>query len=725
MTSKISSYIKLIRADIRHRGWLVALSCALLFLLMPVYTMLYLSAYTGSTAQLIQNFPGLLNGGVQRYLAAAIAVLAVLSALTGFSYIHSKEKTDFFHSLPVKRTVWFGTTYVSGLLIVLIPYIACSILSIGVGTALKGMAVSLTGHSAEAVLGGILAFFVLYNACVFAVMLTGRTVTGLLTSLAVIVYPFLVLTLISALETTFYKTFYSELLPLPQELAGYLSPFGLFSTLIQQSSLDALGLAAPAAALLMSALLIAAAVLVYRIYPSEAAGTAVAFPVLSPIIKTLICIPSALFISLIIQQLMGLNGNGWLHSLSLLAAVIICAVIDFIYTMDLRLLIKSWKSSLVSIIGVLAVLCFFQFDLIGYDTYIPDQDDIESISFCPDSFLNYFYYPESEYGSGPSSGYFAPEEMTDQLYTLALTGIDNLKGGLNSTNVHDMEDIPDALLASSITDEKNAGENFFSAVFRYRLTNGRTVNRQYAIRYSDAADTLRELLDSREYREQIFPVFEIDNDSVTAISLSDIYKASEKMELDKEQKTALLDAYQTDVLSVSADTFIDGAPLGELEISFLNPVIKENGTVTDDGMISYSIPGLSYYGDGTSFVPQLYIYPEFTNTLELLEEYGYTLRTEIDPEDISSIILYPAGSTMENGHCDDLISRLSDTAVINYYDESSSDVDITVTAQEDIGLILSYMDHYAGGILDDGNVYPDYMDVQYKSGYSNGYSLKI
>ena len=46
MTSKISSYIKLIRSDIRHRGWLAALSCILFFLLMPVYIMLYLSAYT-------------------------------------------------------------------------------------------------------------------------------------------------------------------------------------------------------------------------------------------------------------------------------------------------------------------------------------------------------------------------------------------------------------------------------------------------------------------------------------------------------------------------------------------------------------------------------------------------------------------------------------------------------------------------------------------------------
>ena len=724
MTSKISSYIKLIRSDIRHRGWLAALSFTLFFLLMPVYIMLYLSTYTENTAKLIEYFPGLLNGNSQRFLAAAIAGLAVLSALTGFSYIHSKEKSDFVHSLPVKRTVWFGTTYVSGLLIVLIPYVVCSILSMVVEAASKGMTFPLAGRSAEAVLGGILAFFVLYNASVFAVMLTGRTVTGLLVSLAVIVYPFLIFTLISALEYAFYNTFYSIDETLPMKLAEYLSPLGLFSTLIPQSSLGTLGLAAPAAALVMSALLIAAAVLIYRLYPSEAAGTAMAFPITAPILKVLICIPSALFVSLMIQDMMALSGNEWLPVLSLLTAVIFCAVIDFIYTMDLRLLLKSWKSSLLSIVGTLAVLCFFQFDLIGYDTYIPDKDDIESISFCPDSFQNYFCYPESEYGADPASGYFAPEDMTDTLYTLALSGIDNLEKGLNTKNVYDMDNIPDVMLSPTLAGKKDAGEEFFSAVFRYRLSDGRIINRRYALGYSDTADALSSLLESREYRKCLFPIFELDKDSVTSISLSDIYKTSDELKLDKEQKKALLNAYETDVLSVSADTFINGNPLGELQVNFTNTVLKENGTVTDEGMISYNTSGLLYFGDGTSYVPQLYIYPEYTNTLNLLKEYGYTIHTEIAPEDVASIILSPSAATVEDRRCDDLISRLSDTAVINYYDDSASEMAITVTARKDIELILSYMKHYAGGILDDGSE-PDYMEVQYKSGYTCGYPLKI
>lgn len=724
MTSKISSYFKLIFSDIRHRGWLAALSCITLFLLMPVYTMLYFSAYEATASDLLHDFPRLLNTGPAGYLSAAIAVLAVLSALSGFSYIHSREKTDFFHSLPVRRTMWFGTAWLSGVLVVLIPYLVCSILTIAAEAVNKGMTASLAGRSAEAVLGGVLAFFVLYNAGVFAVMLTGRTVTALLASLAVIVYPILALTLGSAMENEFYDTFYSNGLTLPDKLAGYLSPAGLFSALIEQSSSDRLGFVIPAAALLMSALFIAAAVLVYRIYPSEAAGAALAFPVTGPILKVLICIPSALFISLIIQDLMMIYGNKWTPLLSILAALIICAVIDFIYTMDLRLLIKSWKSSLLSIAGVLAVLCFFQFDLAGYDTYLPDEEDIESISFQPEPFLDYFCYPESEHGMEPSSGYFAPEDMTETLYALAQTGIDNLEQGLNAKNVHDMENIPDPMLSSALADKKDAGEEFFSAVFRYRLSDGRIINRQYTLSYIDTAEAMKDLLGSREYREQLFPIFEVDINSVSSISLLDIYRTPEELKLDKEQKTALLNAYETDVLNVSADTFINSEPLGELEITFPNPVLKGHGTLTDDGIVSYITSGSAYYGDGNSIVPKLYLYPEYKNTLDLLGEYGYTLHTEIDPESVSSITVYPDADTIEDNRCDNLIYRLSDTAVINY-EGFGSEMSIIATAQDDIELILSYMEHYAGNILDTGNRYPDSMEVQYKNGATCSYSLKL
>ena len=395
MTSKIS-YVKLIRADIRHRGWLAALTSIGLFLGMPVFAMLYIDSWFGSAAgaqsrayiigQIRDGFPRLLNGLTLSYLAAAIAVLAVLCALMGFGYIHSKDKLDFYHALPVKRGQWFAVSYLSGLLIFLVPYVICAAFTIAVGGANGIMTAQVAAESAVAAAGGIFAFLLIYHTCILAMMLTGQTVTGLLATLVIAVYPFLVFDLFTALKGIFFETYYGAAATLTDALAETLSPAGLFISLIDSTGAGVPSTGLFIAAAVLAVLLLGGAFLLYRIHPSETAGNALAFPRTAPVFKVMICIPAALFASIIAKTFMGTSGTKWIVVLSILAAVILCGVIEFIYQQDLRMLLKGWVSSLISVAGVLLVLCIFQFDLTGYDTYLPDQGRVESISFRPESF---------------------------------------------------------------------------------------------------------------------------------------------------------------------------------------------------------------------------------------------------------------------------------------------------------------------------------------------------
>ena len=63
--------------------------------------------------------------------------------------------------------------------------------------------------------------------------------------------------------------------------------------------------------------------------------------------------------------------------------------------------------------------------------------------------------------------------------------------------------------------------------------------------------------------ERIFsPLFHIDRDTVSAIELSDVYGQWEKLQLNKDQIDALLDAYEKDVMKISPDTLINETPIG-------------------------------------------------------------------------------------------------------------------------------------------------------------------
>ena len=705
MTLKISC-IKLIREDIRHRGWAAALSCIALFLLMPVYALLYMSTFSDITPEsfnyqyLTDFFPGLLNGGSIQILAVGIAVLAILFALTGFGYIHSREKLDLYHSLPITRSRWFISGYLSGLLLFLVPYLICSGLTLAAGASRGIMSPELALRCAEAVAGGILAYLVIYSGCLLAVMLTGRTVIGLLASVVIIVLPFIMLTLFSALQSAFFKSYYTAGVPLAQKLADYLSPLGTFSGLITQSSAGHLTFSLLTSAVVMASLLTVISLFLYRIYPSEAAGSAIAFPVIAPVLKVIICIPASVFAGLMLRTLMGITDNNLICLISLLASVVVCAFIEFIYTADLRLLLRNWRSTLVSVAGVLVILCIFRFDLTGYDTYLPAEDRIEGISFYPDSFSSYFSYPDTNFPSEANLGYYVPDEEKDLVYALAQSGIANLENGITADDFYNRQ-------------ESQIPEDSLPVVFRYRLSGGRTVLRQYAVEREKISETLTQLMEDNEYRKDLFPVFHIDRDTVSAIELSDVYGQWEKLQMNKDQIDALLDAYEKDVMKISADTLINETPIGELTVDFPSSEgIGEPDVI--DPRSTYSSAGY------TMSVPMLYLYPEYENTLQLLEEYGHPVHTEINPADVASVSLSLSRETLEAGTYDDLISSLSASAERTDYEDIS---EITVTSEEDISLMLETVHGYYSRILDLGYNYTNYLDIQYRDGNFYGYSF--
>lgn len=730
MTSKIS-YIKLIRADIRHRGWLAALTGIGLFLGMPVYTMLYIDSWfggspvvwvaEGANAAEIQNraymieqirniFPGLLNGFRLSYLAAAIAVLAVLCALTGFGYIHSKEKLDFYHALPVKRGQWFAVSYISGLVIFLVPYVICSALTIAVGGINGIMTARVAAESVMAAAGGIFAFLIIYHTCILAAMLTGQTVTGLLAALVAAVYPFMVFGLFTAMKGIFFETYYGAASTLTDALAENLSPAGLFVKLITNTAAGVPSTGFLITAAVITVLLLGGALLLYRVYPSEAAGNALAFPRTAPVFKVMICIPAALFISLIAKSFMGISGTKWIVVLSLLTAVILCGVIEFIYQQDIRMLLKGWISSVISVAGVALVLCVFQFDLFGYDTYVPDQGRVESISFRPESFWGYFEYPENYVGYEDSSlvGSVASAEGTEALYRLAQTGVGNLEEGYT----------PGVLdLASS---DSEIGKGYVNTVFRYKLSGGREVYRRYCLERGEVLSVLEELCRSEDVRKELFPIFHVDTSEVASVSFRDAYGVGTPAELSDEQMKTLLDAYKKDVMEVDINVLAGNNPLGELLLEIPDKSITDLSA--ESAAVSADVESGNSVQPGTVTMGSFYIYEGYENTLACMEEYGYTLRTKIAPEDVTQVTLYLSAESMRSGKYTELLSQLSPSVERFASDDGAQD--ITIRIQEDIRTVLEHIEPYNSGILGGGTGLGDYADIQFEEG-SSYYSYKI
>lgn len=674
MTSKIS-YFKFIESDIRHRGWLAALNAVLLFLILPVYTLLSFdnlktqgrykagseefSNWAGST------FPGFFNGYTNRYFAGLIIILAILCAVTGFSYLHSRDKQDFYHSMPVRRVQWFAISYWSGIILFMVPYLLFALSALLIGQAHGIMNTSVLSSCLFSMLGAILGFLICYHTSILAMFLTGRIVTGVLASLVLLVYGNIITILMDGLAAKFFSTWVSRSPIVLQEIIGYMTPATLFSWILRTTIRHTASPVILISAVLCAAVLLGAALLIYKYYPAEAAENALAFPKSAPVVKFLIAVPTALFIGLFIDTFSGGSGSLWIIFISIFTVLLLCLLIEFIYHQDLRQLLAGKVSSALSLCAVVGILCILQFDLFGYDSYLPKENKLADMSVYTDNFSGYFAYPESYKGVSYDQLNAPGAVITDYqaIYQLAAEGIENLKQGITPQWINRGSDTEDTAVVT----------------MRFGLSNGKDAYRQYAVDKTALLNALKQACESETYRKELFPVFHLNQEEIRGVSLQDLYYQPAAMTLSKEEQNQLLDAYKKDVLNADISELQYDSPLGELQVEIPDIYAAEQ-------VSGKQVPNIRF--------GQFYIYRSYTNTLSMLEKYGYKLRTEISPEDVAVMTYYPNENTVSGG----VYTRdaAADYSTINAqkssYDYSFGD-GIPVTSPEEIQKLLDQISY--------------------------------
>ena len=305
-------------------------------------------------------------------------------------------------------------------------------------------------------------------------------------------------------------------------------------------------------------------------------------------------------------------------------------------------------------------------------------------------------------GSGASA------EGAEALYRLAQAGVGNLEEGYTS-NVLELADV-----------DSEINRDYVNTVFCYKMSGGREVYRRYCLGREELLSALEELGQSEEFRKELFPVFHLDTSQVAAVSYLDAYGVGALTGLNHEQIQTLLDAYKKDVLAVDVEALARSQPLGELQMEI------PRGNAKDVSDKNVTVNAYTEYGNGaqpgTVTLGSFYIYEGYDNTIACMEEYGYTLRTEIAPEDVQSVSLYLSAESMRSGKYTELLSSLSSNIERFAYDDGTQD--ITIRSQDDIRTVLERLEPYNSGILGSGRGLEDYADIQFESG-SSYYSYKI
>lgn len=677
MTSR-SLFFKYMKENTKQRIWSLALALLLCFFVFPVATALNISTIfrpenlnsSGLPAELAlaqaqQDFTRemlrvySMKGGA---LAFMLTLAAVVLAASGFAYLHSK-KTDFYHSLPIRREMLYAVTCLNGFLYMAVAYIGFLTIA-AVMIRVKGVPFDW-GSLYLASVEHLCFFALVYMTAILAMLLTGNLVVGLLGTGVLFSWGPVICMTVSAYFSEYFTTFYGDdsfLLALSERT----SPVAWYVEACMSEHPGRMALWA----MLAAAVLFLLGMFLYRRRPSEAAGHAMAFPITQPIIRFLIVVPSSLLLGAMFHSMM--YEDGWTVFGLVCGLLLVSCIIEIIYHFDFKSLFAHKRQLLVSAVFVGVVFVIFRFDLFGYDRYLPATEKLASGGiYCDllDPEATSQYHSTVEYGEGwygvsfdamPSSTLADKMQISDDqglelLHTIAAQG------------VHDAAQARDRFLRGGgrSYDLEDGDESFQNVTIAWHLRNGRTVYRSYLVNVSGVKTALEAVYDLDAYKTAMYPVLSLTADDVAGINYKEedecshvklsgadvkaALTAGDSAGSEKEagssvtdaagdnigqsgsadsMKAALLAAYQEELKALTSETRAQEMPIAEIQFK-----TNENQALIqklrDEGG-NYTLFNHYYYYP---------IYPSFTKTIALLRACGTEVGGMVTPEKTASITL--------------------------------------------------------------------------------------
>lgn len=568
--------------------------------------------------------------GFRVMTAIVIMVLAVFTAIQGYSYLQNKRKVDMYQSQPVSNRKRFFSIYLNGIFCFLIPYAVSVLLAFVV-------AVSYHAVNTTVVLTMFLNFFmnVLFYMCVYAatiliVMITGNLFATVLGTGIILVYGAVWEMIIVLFTTGFFYTYsylqsyiesstnYSYLMDRVGLKSGGLSVAGYFvflQNMIQAEHGPFCGKIVKICLLLLFFIVVLTSVSYYAFdkRKAESVGMSIVFPKLKKWIEPLVVVPSALLLTKFIGNSAG--DSGLFYGIGLVVSVILAHLLtQLIFERNMGSILKKWPDFLLSFAIVAIIFCGYYFDLTGYDSYVPKEEELASAAIIVGN--SGFEYCDLDNGEKMTS--FEKYQMDEMQIT-------------------DVKTVRELSLANYFYQNKGKWQNhvkmmreqikdkvYYALNIKYRLKNGREIFREIYVDANACEALLNKVVGSEEFKKAYFQITDdrwISNEKLRIHSY--VAVAGRMHKIEPEDFAMLRKLYLKDLEQFDFSMAKNSIPVAEwfLSASETEEPAGEN---------------------------QCYIYPEFVNTIEFLKKQGIPLTDEWNTEDIRQISVYHYDSNYVN-----------------------------------------------------------------------------
>jgi len=580
--------------------------------------------------------PWLVDGAFFQTVIAVVGAFFVSGFL--FDFLNKRYKADIFFSLPIKRSDLFGTLFVTGMILVFVPYL-CGWLS---ALPFYGQQI---GEAFEVFLINLPMIMAVFALLVFVQMNTGNLLESVLFSGIALLLPILICGVWLLYCNTMLLGYASSNLSQLFLVFCYFSPLAAgIATFFDWASLSAFtfwlsvywGVITVVLALLSSYLF------------QKRKAQQVQVPFTNPVFFPLLMGAFALAIQLLFWGVLGL---GFYYDIRYMVlpfafAWLVYVIVDAVAHRGFKNVIQAGVVyALIGIAGFMIILPANATGGFGFVKRVPDNEDVASVYVN----INDFVLANYQFSSYDNKLLLEDEESIATITSFHQELLDYYEqSGLTGTGSYDIIWQSPSVSAGIYTYPYTTFDNYYSSLeITYVLKDGSSISRSYTYPtdwgYSlTSSNIVRQLtiqnldvlLPSRndllvdssasEY-ENINGI--INDNSNILVTLNNLtYSAATNIRT-KEDLIALTEALKLDI----ADQDLLSAKstyLGDLTIT---ANVKETIiTYSLDGEVSYqTASSLSYYAYYIS------LNSEMTNTLAFLAEKGY----EIPAQTMSKAVL--------------------------------------------------------------------------------------
>ncbi|MBC2580731.1 DUF6449 domain-containing protein [Clostridium sp. DJ247] len=485
MKSKTSFFSKgIILDDIRRFGWISIVHALALFFVVPLkILMLHSSEQVNKeiiSKEIIKNMFYLTYTQFQSFL---IIIVPVLLGIFLFRYMQVKTSTDMIHSLPVKRSVLYRSHVAVGIISLIIPVVVIAIISIFLNKTLDlgqyYRIYDVVQWCGITILFNLVFFFV----SVLVGMIVGSSVLqGVLTYILLFLPIGLTLLVTESLNTFVYGFMnnisqdISRLSPIARIFQGFQD----YHNINRKISITEL-----IVYIVLCIIIYFLAEIIYNKRKMEAAAQSIAFKSLQYVFKY----ASSFCVMLLVgAYFKGTQGNiQWILFGFFIGSLIGYFAAEMIVKKSLWVF-KSIKGYIVYAVVIIVVMQGIKFDVIGYESKIPNINEVQSIYFS-EGFNEYY------------------QKFNMYIYS-------------DKKDLQSIHDFHKQLIQDKTKNKGVSNKNKRSIVFQYTLKDGSKIQRGYYVSYDGYQKYFKPIYESNEYKSTTYDMLGVDVSDVEKITIN-------------------------------------------------------------------------------------------------------------------------------------------------------------------------------------------------------------